>query len=150
MVARVNCMVAKETCIYGVVRLVLCSVVARGNIPDQSQLLDNDDIIMLKRCIFASQVCVACAPPQWAGGMAKSALPSHLPSHSPPLPSPPLPSSLLSSPLSSPPLQRVELPAVVTHNVIDDGNDPVLNHIRRVHLYNHREDRVKVGGTQIT
>ena len=35
---------------------------------------------------------------------------------------------------------------MVTHNVIDDGNDPVLSHIRRVHLYNHREDRVKVGG----
>ena len=34
---------------------------------------------------------------------------------------------------------------MVTHNVIDDGNDPVLSNIRRVHLYNHREDRVKVG-----
>ncbi len=36
------------------------------------------------------------------------------------------------------------LPPVVTHNVIDDDQDPVLNHIRRIQLFNKREDRVKV------
>jgi glycogen(starch) synthase len=66
----------------------------RGNIPESKDLLEKDDIIMLKRCIFAAQ--------------------------------------------------RPNLPPVVTHNVINDGADPVLNHIRRVGLFNNREDRVKV------
>lgn len=36
------------------------------------------------------------------------------------------------------------LPPIVTHNVIEDSTDPVLNHIRRIQLFNTREDRVKV------
>lgn len=40
--------------------------------------------------------------------------------------------------------QRPNLPSIVTHNVVDDVNDPVLNHIRRIQLFNRREDRVKV------
>ncbi|CUS21065.1 LAQU0S02e05072g1_1 [Lachancea quebecensis] len=43
-------------------------------------------------------------------------------------------------------LRRPEgsLPPVVTHNMVDDANDPVLNHIRRVQLFNNSNDRVKV------
>ncbi|KAK2167807.1 hypothetical protein NP493_1259g00013 [Ridgeia piscesae] len=66
----------------------------RGEIPKADDLLINDDIVKLKRCIFASQ--------------------------------------------------RVNLPPVCTHNVIDDNVDPVLNAIRRCQLFNNRHDRVKV------
>ncbi|GMM54486.1 hypothetical protein DAKH74_011020 [Maudiozyma humilis] len=37
-----------------------------------------------------------------------------------------------------------ELPAIVTHNMCDDANDPVLNKIRQVQLFNAPSDRVKV------
>lgn len=36
------------------------------------------------------------------------------------------------------------LPPVVTHNMVDDGNDPILNQIRHVKLFNNSTDRVKV------
>lgn len=36
------------------------------------------------------------------------------------------------------------LPPVVTHNMVDDANDPVLNQIRRVKLFNNPSDRVKI------
>ncbi|NXX40787.1 GYS2 protein, partial [Tricholaema leucomelas] len=36
------------------------------------------------------------------------------------------------------------LPPVTTHNMIDDGNDPILSTIRRIGLFNNRTDRVKV------
>ncbi|SCV03821.1 LAMI_0H11232g1_1 [Lachancea mirantina] len=36
------------------------------------------------------------------------------------------------------------LPAVVTHNMVDDANDPVLSQIRRVQLFNNSNDRVKI------
>lgn len=36
------------------------------------------------------------------------------------------------------------LPAVVTHNLIDDSNDEILNFIRASNLVNKKEDRVKV------
>ena len=42
------------------------------------------------------------------------------------------------------PVQRGHLPPVVTHNVLNDGMDPILCHIRRLNLFNKREDRVKV------
>jgi glycogen(starch) synthase len=41
-------------------------------------------------------------------------------------------------------LKRDSLPAVVTHNMSDDNNDPILNQIRRLRLFNGHEDRVKV------
>lgn len=41
-------------------------------------------------------------------------------------------------------LRRDSLPPIVTHNMTDDSNDPILNQLRRVHLFNSREDRVKV------
>ncbi|GAA6026364.1 hypothetical protein JCM8202_001779 [Rhodotorula sphaerocarpa] len=41
-------------------------------------------------------------------------------------------------------LRRNSLPPVVTHNMADDANDPVLNQIRRVQLFNRASDRVKV------
>ncbi len=41
-------------------------------------------------------------------------------------------------------LQHPTLPPVTTHNVQDDDKDPVLNHIRRVRLFNDRHDRVKI------
>lgn len=41
-------------------------------------------------------------------------------------------------------LKRNSLPPVVTHNMADDANDPILNQIRRVKLFNHSHDRVKV------
>ncbi|GAB4406893.1 MAG: glycogen/starch synthase [Bacteroidia bacterium] len=36
------------------------------------------------------------------------------------------------------------LPPIVTHNLIDDANDEVLNFLRKARLLNHRDDRVKV------
>ncbi|PPQ67606.1 hypothetical protein CVT26_006816 [Gymnopilus dilepis] len=41
-------------------------------------------------------------------------------------------------------LKRNSLPPVVTHNMADDNNDPILNQIRRVKLFNHGHDRVKI------
>lgn len=41
-------------------------------------------------------------------------------------------------------LRRDTLPPVVTHNMIDDNNDPVLAQIRRVQLFNSPSDRVKI------
>ena len=40
--------------------------------------------------------------------------------------------------------KRSTLPPVVTHNMVNDSEDPVLNQIRRVQLFNHPSDRVKV------
>lgn len=41
-------------------------------------------------------------------------------------------------------MKRNTLPPIVTHNMVDDGNDPVLNQLRRCQLFNHSSDRVKV------
>lgn len=41
-------------------------------------------------------------------------------------------------------LRRNTLPPIVTHNMADDENDPILNQIRRVQLFNHPSDRVKI------
>ena len=37
-----------------------------------------------------------------------------------------------------------QLPPVVTHNMVDDANDPILNQIRHVQLFNKSDDRVKI------
>lgn len=66
----------------------------QGQLPDSSTLIEKQDIIKLKKCIFSAQ--------------------------------------------------RTKLPPIVTHNVLDDGKDPVLCSLRRVQLFNRREDRVKV------
>jgi glycogen(starch) synthase len=36
------------------------------------------------------------------------------------------------------------LPPVITHNLVDDQNDDILNYLRRSNLLNHRHDRVKM------
>lgn len=41
-------------------------------------------------------------------------------------------------------MKRHGLPPIVTHNMVNDSEDPVLNQIRRVQLFNHPSDRVKV------
>ncbi|KAK6347144.1 glycogen synthase isoform 1 [Orbilia brochopaga] len=41
-------------------------------------------------------------------------------------------------------LKRNSLPPIVTHNMLDDSTDPILNQIRRVQLFNHPSDRVKI------
>lgn len=41
-------------------------------------------------------------------------------------------------------MKRDSLPPIVTHNMIDDANDPILNQIRSVQLFNRKEDRVKI------
>lgn len=41
-------------------------------------------------------------------------------------------------------LKRNSLPPVVTHNMADDANDPILGQIRRVKLFNSSSDRVKI------
>lgn len=41
-------------------------------------------------------------------------------------------------------LKRDGLPPIVTHNMKDDANDPILNQIRRVGLFNNSNDRVKI------
>ncbi|XP_013403502.1 glycogen [starch] synthase-like [Lingula anatina] len=66
----------------------------QGKIPSGEDVLQQEDIVQLKRCIFASQ--------------------------------------------------RHSLPPVSTHNVVDDGIDPVLCAIRRCQLFNRGQDRVKV------
>lgn len=38
-------------------------------------------------------------------------------------------------------LKRTTLPPIVTHNMIDDHNDPILNHLRRLKLFNYPEVR---------
>ncbi|GAU97511.1 hypothetical protein RvY_08793 [Ramazzottius varieornatus] len=40
--------------------------------------------------------------------------------------------------------QRSNLPPICTHNMVTDSTDPVLNALRRCHLFNQRSDRVKV------
>ncbi|KAI7897987.1 glycogen synthase [Cokeromyces recurvatus] len=41
-------------------------------------------------------------------------------------------------------LKNSTLPSIVTHNMADDGKDPILNQLRRLQLYNKVDDRVKV------
>ena len=41
-------------------------------------------------------------------------------------------------------LKRDIQPPIVTHNMVDDAGDEILNHLRAVHLFNGQEDRVKV------
>ncbi|KAJ7213265.1 glycogen synthase [Mycena rebaudengoi] len=41
-------------------------------------------------------------------------------------------------------LKRNSLPPITTHNMADDANDPILNQIRRVKLFNASSDRVKI------
>ncbi|KAJ3069773.1 glycogen synthase isoform 1 [Quaeritorhiza haematococci] len=41
-------------------------------------------------------------------------------------------------------LRRDTLPPVVTHNMADSANDPIIGQIRRVSLFNHSSDRVKL------
>ncbi|KAK3809987.1 MAG: putative glycogen synthase [Benniella sp.] len=41
-------------------------------------------------------------------------------------------------------LKRSTLPPIVTHNMADDSKDPVLGQLRRIGLFNHPSDRVKV------
>ncbi|XP_026065312.1 glycogen [starch] synthase, liver-like [Carassius auratus] len=40
--------------------------------------------------------------------------------------------------------QRNSLPPVTTHNMLDDSTDPILSNIRRIGLFNGRNDRVKI------
>ncbi|XP_047018327.1 glycogen [starch] synthase, liver isoform X2 [Ictalurus punctatus] len=40
--------------------------------------------------------------------------------------------------------QRHTLPPVTTHNMLDDSTDPILSNIRRIGLFNGRNDRVKI------
>ena len=67
---------------------------ARGKLPDSASLIDDEQLVMLKRRIYS--------------------------------------------------LNRSGLPPVVTHNMLDDNGDPILNHLRHHRLFNAREDRVKV------
>ena len=67
---------------------------ARGNLPNVSDLLSEQELVILKRHIFA--------------------------------------------------LKRDSLPPIVTHNMVEDATDPVLNHLRRHQLFNYPSDRVKV------
>lgn len=41
-------------------------------------------------------------------------------------------------------MKRNTLPPIVTHNMTNDSEDPILNQIRRVQLFNHPSDRVKI------
>lgn len=41
-------------------------------------------------------------------------------------------------------LKRNSLPPITTHNMADDGADPILMHIRRCQLFNRSSDRVKI------
>jgi glycogen(starch) synthase len=67
---------------------------ARRTMPDPNDLLTDDDLVLLKRRIFA--------------------------------------------------LKRDTMPPIVTHNMAEDGKDPVLNQLRQCLLFNWPADRVKV------
>ncbi|TID23114.1 gb [Venturia nashicola] len=41
-------------------------------------------------------------------------------------------------------MKRHNLPPIVTHNMKNDAEDPILNQIRRCQLFNHPSDRVKI------
>ncbi|KIV91922.1 glycogen [starch] synthase, variant 2 [Exophiala mesophila] len=41
-------------------------------------------------------------------------------------------------------MKRNSLPPIVTHNMVNDSEDPVLNQLRRVQMFNQSSDRVKV------
>lgn len=41
-------------------------------------------------------------------------------------------------------MKRHNLPPIVTHNMLNDSDDPILSQLRRVHLFNYPTDRVKV------
>ena len=41
-------------------------------------------------------------------------------------------------------MKRLTLPPIITHNMANDSEDPILNQIRRVQLFNHPSDRVKI------
>ncbi|KAJ3381936.1 glycogen synthase isoform 1 [Entophlyctis sp. JEL0112] len=41
-------------------------------------------------------------------------------------------------------LKRDSLPPIVTHNLVDDATDPILNQLRKVQLFNNEHDRVKI------
>ena len=41
-------------------------------------------------------------------------------------------------------LTRSTLPPIVTHNMVDDNSDSIIDHLRRLQLYNKSEDRVKI------
>ena len=41
-------------------------------------------------------------------------------------------------------LKRTALPPVTTHNMADDHNNPILTQIRRMKLFNHSSDCIKV------
>jgi glycogen synthase len=41
-------------------------------------------------------------------------------------------------------LKSDNLPAIVTHNMKDDQNDPILNGLRSVRLFNQKDDNVKI------
>ncbi|KAI9720345.1 MAG: glycogen synthase isoform 1 [Chrysothrix sp. TS-e1954] len=41
-------------------------------------------------------------------------------------------------------MKRNTLPPVVTHNMVNDSEDPILNQIRRCQLFNYPSDRVKI------
>lgn len=41
-------------------------------------------------------------------------------------------------------MKRHTLPPIVTHNMANDAEDPILNQIRRCQLFNHPSDRVKI------
>ncbi|GAN07371.1 family 3 glycosyltransferase [Mucor ambiguus] len=40
-------------------------------------------------------------------------------------------------------LKNHSLPPIVTHNMVDDGIDPIISQLRRLQLYNKSDDRVK-------
>jgi glycogen synthase len=41
-------------------------------------------------------------------------------------------------------LKRGSLPPIVTHNMVDDVSDPIINHLRHLQLFNNPSDRVKI------
>jgi glycogen(starch) synthase len=40
--------------------------------------------------------------------------------------------------------KKASLPPIITHNLINDGDDPILNFLRSTNLINNVEDRVKI------
>ena len=101
-----------------------------GALPEPDKLLDKKDMIVLKRCIYSAQV-------SWQ--MSDTGTKAHTHTHTY-IVYTHKPHAYSQTQHA----QRPHLPLIVTHNVDNDSTDPVLCHIRRVQLFNRKEDRVKV------
>lgn len=103
--------------------------VYRGKIPTGDEILQQEDIVKLKRCIYSAQVNL-CTKTR-SNNSTISLFPNTF---------------VVCYVFRI--LQRNSLPPICTHNVCEDESDQILNALRRCQLFNRKEDRVKVEPSQ--